>query len=62
MNMSASMARRAHYLPEAESSRFDYTAWSFEELRELARQLRISGAEAMSRRDLLDLFVTGQDA
>jgi hypothetical protein len=62
MNVSASVARRAQYLPEAESSRFDYAAWSFEELRELARQLRISGAESMSRRDLLELFGTGQDA
>jgi hypothetical protein len=38
----------------------DYSTWSFEELREFAVQLRLSGAECKSRRELLDFFVESQ--
>jgi hypothetical protein len=34
----------------------DYSQWSIEELWQLASQLRVSGARAKSRRELLDLF------
>lgn len=34
----------------------DYSGWSFEELMELAIQLRLRDAQTKSRRELLELF------
>lgn len=34
----------------------DYTLWTIEELWALAAQLRISGARAKTRRELVELF------
>jgi hypothetical protein len=34
----------------------DYSLWSIEELKQLASQLRVSGARSKSRRELIDLF------
>ena len=34
----------------------DYSQWSIEELWQLASQLRVTGARAKSRRELIDLF------
>jgi hypothetical protein len=34
----------------------DYSLWSIEELWSLAAQLRVSGARAKSRRELIDFF------
>jgi hypothetical protein len=42
---------------EAAATRPDYTLWSIEELWALATQLRISGARAKTRRELVELFV-----
>lgn len=36
--------------------RTDYSSWTFEELRALAVQLRIAGAERKTHRDLLELL------
>jgi hypothetical protein len=38
--------------------RIDYSQWSFEELRELAMQLRLRDVIGKSRRELLEIFVT----
>jgi hypothetical protein len=43
----ASLARSVHA---------DYAQWSIEELWQLASQLRVAGARAKNRRELLDLF------
>jgi hypothetical protein len=34
----------------------DYASWTIEELRELAQQLRVRAAPAMTREELLELF------
>ena len=44
---SASPARSGHP---------DYSLWSIEELWELATQLRVAGARAKGRRELIELF------
>jgi hypothetical protein len=42
--------------PDQQRASIDYSKWSFEELRNLAAQLRLSGIENKTRSELLDLF------
>lgn len=42
------------------TTRFEYSRWSFEELRDLAMQLRLRDVAGRSRRELLELFDTGR--
>jgi hypothetical protein len=43
-------------LAQQSRPRPDYRSWSIEELKSLAAQLRVSGARAKSRRELIDFF------
>jgi len=43
-------------VPRAHRIQADYSQWSIEELWQLAAQMRVNGARAMSRRELIDLF------
>ena len=43
-------------VPRAHRIQADYSQWSIEELWQLAAQMRVTGARAMSRRELIDLF------
>jgi len=42
--------------PRASATPVDYSMWSIEELWQLASQMRVTGAKAKSRRELIELF------
>lgn len=44
------------HLAGPQGPKIDYRLWSIEELWSLAAQLRVSGARAKSRRELIDFF------
>jgi hypothetical protein len=43
-------------IPRAAAAEVDYSMWSIEELWELASRMRVTGAKAKSRRELIELF------
>jgi hypothetical protein len=50
------MTRVSGGVPRPPPGRYDFTRWSFEELREFAERMRVPDARSKSRRQLVELF------